>query len=289
MTGSIYLTIAVLIWGTTFVAQSVGMNSIGPFTFQACRCLLAVLFLFAAIAVFERKDLKSFWKRWSNPKLWYSGILCGLALFAAASLQQVSLLNTDAGKAGFLTALYVVFVPIIGFFLGKKPPFTVIISIALAVAGLYLLSCMGVSSIQPGDLMLLGSAVCFAVQITLVDNLGNSLDGLRLNFVQCLVVGIFSTVTMFVTEQPEISSIAASWFPIAYAGVLSMGVAYSLQILGQQKIEPTAASIIMSLESVIAVISGWLLLNERMSSQELLGCALVFIAVILSQIPVKHK
>ena len=285
--GMIYLTIAVLIWGSTFVAQSVGMDSIGPFTFQACRCLLAVLFLVPVIAVFERKDIGNYWKRWCDVKLWGSGILCGIALFAAASLQQISLLDTDAGKAGFLTALYVVFVPIIGFILGKKPAFTIVISIGLSVVGLYLLSCMGVSTIQTGDILLLGSAICFAVQITLIDRLGSNLEGLRLNCIQCLVVGILSSISMFLTEEPNVANIVVSWFPIAYAGVLSMGVAYSLQILGQQKIEPTAASIIMSLESVVAAASGALLLHERMSLQELLGCALVFIAVILSQIPVK--
>ena len=289
LTGSIYLTVAVLIWGSTFVAQSVGMDTIGPFTFQACRCLLAVLFLVPVIAIFEHKDFSSYWKRWADVKLWGSGILCGIALFAAASLQQISLLDTEAGKAGFLTALYVVFVPIIGFFLGKKPAFTIVISIVLAVVGLYLLSCMGVSTIQTGDILLLGSAICFAVQITLIDRLGGNLEGLRLNCIQCFVVGILSTVAMFILEEPDLGNIAVSWFPIAYAGVLSMGVAYSLQILGQQKIEPTAASIIMSLESVVAAVSGALLLHERMSPQELLGCGLVFVAVSLSQIPIKSK
>ena len=289
LTGTLFLCVAVLIWGSTFVAQSVGMDSVGPFTFQAVRCALAVLFLLPVIALFEIREIKNYVRKWRSKKLWIAGTLCGIALFAASSLQQISLVETDAGKAGFLTALYVVLVPVIGLFLGKKPSITIVISILLAVVGLYLLSCMGVTTISTGDLLLLGCALAFAVQITLIDRLGSDVDGLRLNCIQCLVVAVLSGVFMFVTESPKMSDILSCWLPIGYAGVLSMGVAYSLQVLGQQKIEPTTASIIMSLESVIAALSGWLILQETMTFWELTGCALVFIAVLLSQIPVKHK
>ena len=286
LTGIIYLAIAVLIWGSTFVAQSVGMDKVGPFTFQAVRCGLAVVFLLPVIALFELRDLKNYIRKWLNKKLWIAGILCGLALFTAASLQQVSLVDTDAGKAGFLTALYIVLVPVIGFFLGRKLSLTTIVSIVLAVAGLYLLSCVGVTSIRTGDLLLLGCALAFAVQITLIDRLGQDVDGLRLNCIQCFVVTVLSALCMLIMEEPALPDILSCWLPIGYAGVLSMGVAYSLQVLGQQRLEPTAASLIMSLESVVAAVTGWLILKEFMTVFELLGCALVFFAVILSQIPI---
>ena len=287
--GIVYLVFAVLIWGSTFVAQSVGMDKVGPFTFLACRCVLAVAFLVPAIAMFEIRDLSNYFKKWLDKKLWFAGTLCGIALFAAASLQQVSMVHTDAGKAGFLTALYVVLVPVIGLFTGKKLQRNVAISIVLAVLGSYLLADMRGGSIHIYDLMLLGCALCFAVQITLVDRYAGLVDGLRLNCIQCFVTLILSGIAMFWMEQPDMRNILNCWLPLGYAGILSMGVAYSLQILGQEKVEPTAASIIMSMESVVAVISGWLLLNETMSGKELLGCGLMFIALILSQVPFPIK
>ncbi len=288
LTGNIYLIVAVLIWGSTFVAQSVGMDSVGPFTFLAVRCILAVAFLLPVIAAFEAKNIKNYFRKWCNKKLWIGGILCGIALFIAASLQQISLVNTDAGKAGFLTALYVVLVPVIGIFLGKKPTVNVIISIVLSVIGLYLISCVGVTVIRTSDLLLLGSALSFAFQITFVERLGNGLDGLRLNCIQCFVCGVLSGL-MMLTEDVSLSGIMDCTIPLLYAGILSSGVAYSLQVLGQQKIESNTASIIMSLESVIAVLCGWLILHETMTPWEISGCVLVFIAVILSQIAPKKK
>jgi drug/metabolite transporter (DMT)-like permease len=288
LTGNIYLIIAVLIWGSTFIAQSVGMDSVGPFTFLALRCVLAVAFLLPVIAAFEAKDVKNYFRKWCNKKLWIGGTLCGIALFVAAGLRQVGLVDTDAGKAGFLTALYVVLVPVIGIFLGKKPSVNVIISIVLSVIGLYLLSCVGVTTIRTSDLLLLGSALAFGFQITFVERLGNGLDGLRLNCIQCLVCGVLSGL-MMLTENVSFAGIIDCTIPLLYAGILSSGVAYSLQVLGQQKIESNTASIIMSLESVVAVLCGWLILNERMNLWEISGCALVFVAVILSQINPKKK
>ncbi len=289
LVGNLYLFVAVIIWGSTFVAQSVGMDSVGPFTFLAVRSILAVVFLLPVIALFERRDMKDYFRKWWDKKLWFAGILCGLSLFVAAGLQQVSLVDTDAGKAGFLTALYVVLVPVIGLFLGKKPNINVIISILLAVVGLYLLSCVGVSTIRTSDLILLGSALAFAVQITLVERLGNDLDGLRLNVIQCLTAGVLSGIVMFFVEDPKLNSVLNCWLPLLYAGILSSGVAYSMQVLGQQKVESNTASIIMSLESVVAVLCGWLILHERMTAWELAGCGLVLFAVILSQITPKKK
>ncbi len=289
--GCAFLLLATIIWGSAFVSQSIGMDHIGPFTFQAVRCTLAVLGMIPAILIFDRfkKDGKTFFSRWANAKLWKVGILCGLPLFLACNLQQVGLVETDAGKSGFLTAMYIVIVPVIGIFQKKKTTIMVPISVALAVAGLYCLSCIGVTQVSTGDLLTLGCAFMFAVQIVFVDMWANDLDGLRLNAIQALVCAVLSTLTMIFTEEPSWSGIVSCTIPLVHAGVLSMGAAYSLQIFGQRDLEPTTASLIMSLESVFAVIGGMLILKETMSGWEILGCVLVFAAVILSQIPVKQK
>lgn len=284
--GTLSLLIATVIWGSAFIAQSVGMDYIGPFTFQTMRSVLAVPFLIIIIFLIERSPANTL-RKWLDPKLWKAGLPCGIALFIAAGLQQLGIVHTSAGKAGFITAMYIVLVPILGIFLRKKPPFTAWISVALAVVGLYLLSCVGVTQVNIGDLYLLGCALGYAVQITLVDHLGSEVDGLRLNCVQSLFCGIFSGVVMLVTEEPNLGNIIACWIPLVYAGIFSLGIAFSLQIIGQKHLEPTPAALIMSLESVFAVLFGWLLLHERLSNAELWGCVLVFGAVILSQIPVK--
>jgi len=285
--GSIALLIGTVIWGSAFIAQSVGMDYIGPFTFQTMRSVLAVPFLILVVFLMDR-DRQSFMGKWLSPQLWKAGIPCGIALFVAAGLQQMGIVHTSAGKAGFITAMYIVLVPILGIFLKKKPPITAWISVSLAVAGLYLLSCVGVTQVNIGDLYLLGCALGYAVQITLVDRMACDLDGLRLNCVQSFVCGICSGLVMFATEEPVIGSILACWVPLVYAGIFSLGIAFSLQIIGQKHLEPTPASLIMSLESVFAVLFGWLLLNERMTKYEITGCVLVFSAVLLSQIPVKN-
>ena len=280
------LLVATVIWGSAFIAQSVGMDYIGPFTFQTMRSVLAVPFLVLMLFVMERNPKETI-RKWMNPKLWKAGLVCGTALFVAAGLQQMGIVYTSAGKAGFITTMYIVLVPILGIILGKKPPFTAWIGVVLAVAGLYLLSCVGVTQVNIGDLYLLGCAFGYAVQITLVDKLGPDLDGFRLNCIQSLFCGIFSGTVMGLTEDVVVANILACWIPIAYAGILSLGIAFSLQIIGQKYVEPTPASLIMSLESVFAVLCGWLLLNERMTVYELTGCGLVFVAVIISQIPTK--
>ncbi len=287
--GIFSLLLGTVIWGGAFVAQSAGMERIGPFTFQTVRCALAVLALVAFTALMEGKNLKGYFSRWLDKRLWLTGLLCGLALFVATGLQQVALLYTDAGKAGFITAMYIVMVPLLGIALKRKPSTWAMAGVAVAVAGMYLLCCAGVSAINMGDVMLLGCALAFAVQITLVDRLAMELDSLRLNAVQALVVTVISAVVMVFTEAPKGGDILSAWLPLSYAGVLSMGAGYSLQIIGQKRLEPTAASMIMSLESVFAVVFSALLLHERMRLQESMGCVLVFAAVILSQLPDKKR
>lgn len=289
--GSAFLILATIIWGSAFVSQSIGMDHIGPFTFQAVRCFLAVLGLLPVIAIADRRkdSEKTFTGQWLDKRLWKAGLLCGIPLFLACNLQQIGLVDTDAGKSGFLTAMYIVIVPVIGIFLKRKPTIMVPISVCLAVVGLYFLSCMGVTKISTGDILTIGCAFMFALQIIFVDIFAKDLDALRLNAIQALVCAILSSIVMFLTEQPNITSVSACAFPLAHAGFLSMGAAYSFQILGQNDLEPTAASLIMSLESVFAVIFGVIFLKETMTGWEILGCVLVFTAVILSQIPVPCK
>lgn len=287
LSGVIALSGATVIWGSAFIAQSVGMDKIGPFTFQAVRCFLAVVFLFPASALFSKG--KPFWKSWADPALWRSGVICGLALFAASSLQQTGLVYTDAGKAGFLTAMYIVFVPFLGLFLGQRPGRNALLSLIPAIVGLYLLSCTSVSGINKGDVLLLLCAVAFSVQILLIDRHCAGLDGLKLNCIQALVAAVLSVPWALLTETVDASRIASCWLPLGYAGVLSMGVAYTLQIVGQKRVAPSAAALLMSLESVFAALFGWLLLHETMTRDELLGCVLVFAAVVISQLPEKKE
>ena len=288
--GTAALLIATMIWGSAFIAQSVGNELIGPFTFQTVRCLLAIVFLVPVIFFFDlgKKDGKTYLSRWMDKRLWTSGAICGTALFVPAGLQQLGLVYTSASKAGFITAMYIVLVPILGLFLKKRPPFTAWISVVIAVAGLYLLSCVGVTEINIGDLFLIGCAMTYSVQITLIDLYAPGQDGIRLNCIQLIFCALWSTPFML-AEGPVLANITACAMPLAYAGVLSMGVAYTLQIIGQQNLPPTPASLLMSLESVFAALCGWLILHETLTSYELLGCAMVFAAVIISQLPERKK
>lgn len=280
--GSLQLLLATLIWGCAFVAQSVGMDHLGPMSFQSIRSALAVLALLPVIFLMDRNP-GAYIPRWQNKALWKTGILCGLALFVAQGLQQVGLQYTEPGKAGFITAMYIVLVPVLGLFLGRRCGIQVWISVALAVAGLYLLSCVGVTRINTGDILILGAAAAFAVQIVLIDNLAQHLDGLRLNCIQFLVVTVLSALTAAFTEVPTWDGVLACALPLLYTGVLSSGAAFTLQILGQQHLAPEPASLIMSLESVFAVLAGWILLGQTLSITEALGSALVFAGVLLSQ------
>ena len=288
---SALLLLCTMIWGLAFVAQSVGMEHIGPFTFQAVRCFLAVIGLlpFCIVADRFKQDGKTFFSRWKEKNLWKAGIFCGIPLFLACNLQQMGLVDTDAGKSAFLTAMYIVIVPVLGIFLRRKPSKMIVVCVVLAVAGLYCLSCVGVTQINAGDLLLLGCAFAFAVQIIMVEIFGLNVDALRLNMIQALVCSALSAVVMFFTETPTWQAIGQCWLPLAYAGFLSMGFAYYLQILGQKDLDLSVASILLSMESVFAAIFGALLLKETMTFWEWLGCILMFSALILSQIKFKEK
>jgi drug/metabolite transporter (DMT)-like permease len=287
--GSIILLLATIIWGSAFASQSMAMDHIGPFTFQTIRCFMAIIVLLPSAWVYDRAQGKTdYMKNWTNKKLWKAGILCGIPLFLACNLQQLGLVDTGAGKSGFLTAMYIVIVPIIG--LLRKKPFSALIplSVLIAVIGLYFLT--GTSgALVISDLLLLGCALMFAVQITFVDIFATDVDPIRLNTVQILVCAILSAIVMFLTEQTTVESILTCSLPLLHTGVLSMGAAYTMQIVGQKDLEPSSASLIMSLESVFSLLFGWLLLNEQLSSAEWVGCLLIFAAVILSQINIKKK
>ena len=242
--------------------------------------LLLVLFL---------RNRKDFVKILTDPRLWKAGIPCGIALFAATALQQIGLIYTTAGKGGFITTMYIILVPIFGLFLKQKPPKTVGISVVLAAIGLYLISGAGFTAINIGDVLMLGCAVAFAVQILIMDRGAAELNSMALNMSQALVCSVVAGVCALCFDTLSWGNILACWFPLCWAGIMSMGIAYTLQIVGQKSIEPTTASLLMSFESVFAAISGWLLLNEQMSTAELCGCGLVFAAVILSQLPDMKK
>ncbi len=287
---SLLLLGATIIWGSAFIAQRSGMDKIGPFTFQAVRCILAVLFLFPAATLRDSRKIGflASLRQWCSPVLLRSGFLCGISLFAASSLQQLGLVETDAGKAGFLTAMYIVLVPLLGCLLGKKPSVTSLLSVVPAVIGLYLLSFSGSTGFRRGDLLLIGCAFAFSVQITLIDRVAGNADGLRLNCIQAVIVAVCSIPFMLTQEKVIWEDICSCWVPLAYAGVLSMGIAYSLQILAQRNLEPTIASLLMSLESVFALLFGVLILHESLTKRELLGCVFMFCSVILSQLPEKR-
>ena len=284
--GSLSIILATIIWGSTFVAQSVGVDHVGPFSFLSIRCFLAVAMLLAVLFLRNKQD---FVKIITDPRLWKAGIPCGVALFAATALQQIGLIYTTAGKGGFITTMYIIMVPIFGLFLKQKPPKTVGISVVIAAVGLYLISGAGFTAINIGEVLMLLCAVAFAVQILIMDRVAGELNSMALNMSQALVCAVVSGVCALIFDNTTWQGILDCWFPLCWAGIMSMGIAYTLQIVGQKSIEPTTASLLMSFESVFAAISGALLLNEKFTLTEGIGCALVFGAILLTQIPIKSK
>lgn len=305
---SLILLLAAFIWGIAFVAQSVGMDYVEPFTFSMARNFLGSLVLLPVIAYRswaagkhtsrgskESMDAVAGTENGTSAKiraaeerklLWKGGICCGVLLAVAANLQQFGIKYSTVGKSGFVTALYIVLVPMIGIALGKKASGRIWAGVALAVVGLYFLCMQGGSfSLERGDWFLLLCAVAFSFQILAVDYFAPKVDGVKLACLEFFVCGLCSAVGMALTEHPSLAMLAAAWLPIAYAGVLSSGVAYTLQIIGQKGMNPAVASLIMSLESVISVLAGWVLLHQKLSGRELLGCVLMFSAIILVQLP----
>ena len=293
---SLLLMLCAFIWGTAFVAQSAG-SGMGAYSFLAGRSWMAVLVLAPTVAAFDalhhRQGQPDGRPRTAaeRKKLLEAGLICGTFLFTASAAQQIGItLDPSTAKAGFLTAMYVVLVPVFGLFLGRRGSARLWISMIIAVLGLYLL-CMknGFGGIRSSDLILLLCAVLFSFQIMCVDHFAPQVDGVRLSFVQFFVVAVESTVAALLFEQTTVADFTANALPILYCGVLSSGVAYTLQILGQRDLNPAIASLIMCLESVFSALGGWLLLHQSLSLREGAGCALIFAAVVLAQLPIGQK
>ena len=291
--GSIMLLLTAMIWGLAFVAQSDGMNYVGPFTYNACRTLLGGVVLIPVIALFRlipQKNKADTPEKAPLKTTVIGGIVCGVVFFIASTLQQIGITMTTAGKAGFITALYIVIVPIIGVIIYRRTTLKIWICCAIAIAGFYFLCITSDFGVSTGDLLVLACAFFFAVHIMVIDRFNTkNTDGMLMSCIQFFTAGLMMLVCMFIFEQPDINAVFAAWLPILYGGVMSCGVAYTLQILGQRCTEPTVATLLMSLESVFAALSGWLLLGESLSIREICGCALVFIAVILAQIDLRRK
>lgn len=289
---SLILLLTATIWGVAFVAQSVGMEYIGPFTFNAIRCVLGGMVLIPVILVLKKKKETGAENQEKEDKktLWMGGIACGVILCIASNLQQFGIMEASVGKSGFFTALYIVMIPVIGIFIGKRPEIKLWFCVALAVVGMYLL-CMkdGSFTIERADIMLLLCALAFSFHILVVDYFSPKVDGVKMSCIQFFVCGVLSAVGMLFTETPDISNIQAAWLPLLYAGLLSCGVGYTLQIVGQKGINPVIASLIMSLESVISALAGWVILGQVLSPKEILGCVLMFVSIIITQIPIGNK
>ena len=293
---SMLLMLCALIWGTAFVAQSAG-SGMGAFSFLAGRSWMAVLVLIPTVKAFDalhhrqgRPDGKP--KSSAERKqLLKAGLVCGTLLFLASAAQQLGItLDPSTAKAGFLTAMYVVLVPVFGLFLGRKGNAQLWVSMVVAVLGLYLL-CMknGFGSIESSDWLLLSCAVLFSFQIIAVDHFSPQVDGVRLSLAEFLVVSVESTAAALLFETPSAAQFAENALPILYCGIMSSGVAYTLQILGQRDLNPAIASLIMCLESVFSALGGWVLLHQSLSPREGVGCVLIFAAVVLAQLPAPQR
>ena len=280
---NLMLLTTALIWGVAFVAQSVGMDYIGPFTFNCVRSLLGGLVLLPCIFLLDRLDGGKAAAQKKRPVL--GGVCCGVVLAVASSLQQIGIAHTSVGKAGFITALYIVIVPLLGLLGGKRVGGRIWAAVALAVAGMYLLCITESFTIGLGDLLVLLCAFCFSIHILVIDHFSPNVDGVRMSCIQFFTAGILCGVPMLLFESPNLTDICAAWAPIAYAGIMSCGVAYTLQVVAQKHTDPTVASLLLSLESVISVLAGWVLLGQALSPRELTGCALSFCAIILAQLP----
>ena len=283
------LMLTAFIWGTAFVAQSVGMDYLGPFTFNGVRSLIGAAALLPCIWLLQILNKKegTVKEEGSRKDLIIGGIACGLLLFAASSLQQIGIQYTSAGKAGFITAFYIVIVPVLGIFLHKKIGWKVWIAVLLALAGLYFLCITEKFTIGKGDIFIFLCALVFSLHIMVIDHFSPMVDGVKMSCIQFLVCGIVSIPFMVLTETPRLDAMLAGWFPLVYAGVFSCGVAYTLQIVGQKNVNPAIASLILSLESCFSVLAGWMILGERLSVRESAGCILMFVAIILAQLPDK--
>ena len=299
---SCLLVLTALIWGIAFVAQTTGGDTVGAFSFNCIRSLIGGIVLIPVIHVLDTKTDKKPKTAAEKKTLLTGGIACGCVMFIASSFQQLGInLGTEAGKAGFLTACYILLVPILGLFLKKKCGWNIWIGVVLTLAGLYLLCMNGTTgfSLRFSDGLVIICAVCFSLHILLVDHFSPLVDGVRLSSIQFIISGLIGLIpTFFVDMHHSLSGFYAwlpalqswnAWIPILYAGVMSCGVAYTLQIIGQNGLNPTIASLLMSLESVFSVLAGWIILGQKLTAREILGCVIIFAAIVLAQLPVNSR
>ena len=289
MKNNILLVLTALIWGCAFVAQSVGMDFVGPFTFNMARFLIGAIVLLPVIWFMDRQRKTSAEKGAGQKTLIIGGICCGIALAVASTLQQWGILFTTVGKAGFITAMYIVIVPLLGIFIGKKVRPLIIGCVAIAVVGFYFLCMTESLRLGLGDFLVLLCAIAFSIHILVIDHFSPKVDGVKMSAIQFLTAAIISAVPTLLWEQPVFTEILQAWQPVLYAGVMSCGVAYTLQIIAQKNADPTVASLLLSLESVFSVLAGWVLLGQGLSLKEMFGCVLIFCAIILAQLPEKKK
>ena len=306
MKNNVLLVLTALIWGYAFVAQSVGMDYVGPFTFNMARFLIGAIVLLPVIWFMDRqraKEQNAEGVSGINPDtdgdakndpadrktVIIGGICCGIALAVASTLQQWGILFTTVGKAGFITAMYIVIVPLLGIFIGKKVRPLIIGCVAIAVVGFYFLCMTESLRLGLGDFLVLLCAIAFSIHILVIDHFSPKVDGVKMSAIQFLTAAIISAVPTLLWEQPVFTEILQAWQPVLYAGVMSCGVAYTLQIIAQKNADPTVASLLLSLESVFSVLAGWVLLGQGLSLKELFGCVLIFCAIILAQLPEKKK
>jgi len=283
------LTLTALIWGLGFVAQSAGSEHVGPFTFLSSRSLIAGTALLPLILYRSRRYPSETEDGGGKKNLLPGGVLCGAALMIASVLQQIGVGMTTVGKAGFITALYIVIVPLLGLFMRKRITTNVWIGVVLAAAGMYLLCMTEGLHLERGDLFVFLCAICFSGHILCVDYFSARADGVKLACLQFFVCGILSLGPAVFLEKPTLSVLTAAWLPILYAGLFSSGVGYTLQIIAQRNVPPALASLIMSLESVFSALAGWVILGQGMSGREIAGCVLMFAAILLAQLPGERK
>ena len=301
-----FLFLTAMIWGAAFVAQSVSMDYIGPFTFICLRSVIGGLFLMPVIIVLDGIRKKSQNESadvvnsenilhieteekqrlsWKNKQLIEGGIVCGIFLFFANCFQQTGIQYTTVGKAGFITTFYIIIVPLIGLFFKKYCGILTWISVVIALAGLYFLCITQKLTIQRGDALILCCSVLYAGQILAIDHYNPFVDGVKMSCIQFLTGGILGAVFMLLFENPSIAMILSAAGPILYTGIMSTGVGYTLQIVGQKGLNPTVAALILSLESVFSALSGYVFLHQVLTTRELIGCVLMFIAIVLAQLP----
>lgn len=304
---SLLLFLTAVIWGVAFVAQSAGMEHLGPFTYNGSRSVLGGLVLLPCIAFLDRiqgqsrgdgsvreavtlSGVDETAKQAGNGRqLLIGGLCCGLILFAASNFQQFGIQYTTVGKAGFITAMYILIVPLLGLFVHKKAGLQVWIGVLFGITGLYLLCMKDSLRLEKGDALVLVCAFIFSLHILVIDHFSQKVDGVKMSCIQFWVCGILSLICSFYFEVPNLQDILASWLPICYGGIMSCGVAYTLQIVGQKGMNPTVASLILSLESVVAVVAGFLLLGQAMSRRELFGCLMMVMAITFAQLPEKKR